>query len=140
MKQFKYIAVFVFLFSVFFLSAQKGKEKIEALRVGFITKQVELTTAEAEKFWPVYNEYNDKIKTIRKSLRRLYKQKGTEINEKEAEELLKKELQFRQAEVDVHKLYSEKLKSIIGVEKMLKLKIAEEKFREEVLKIIRGEE
>jgi len=37
------------------------------MRVSFITTEMQLTPAEAEKFWPIYNEYRDKIKAIRQS-------------------------------------------------------------------------
>ena len=40
-------------------------EKIEALKVGFITKELNLTSTEAEKFWPVYNEMDAKMKDCR---------------------------------------------------------------------------
>ena len=36
------------------------KEKMEAMRVGFITQKLDLTSEEAQKFWPVYNEFQKK--------------------------------------------------------------------------------
>ena len=45
-----------------------GKEKIESLKIAFITKRLDLTSKEAQQFWPLYNEYNDKIKAIKKNL------------------------------------------------------------------------
>ena len=32
------------------------RERLESFRIQFITKKLDLTPAEAEKFWPVYNE------------------------------------------------------------------------------------
>ena len=32
------------------------RERLESFRIQFITKKLNLTPAEAEKFWPVYNE------------------------------------------------------------------------------------
>lgn len=37
--------------------AQPPKERIKVIKMGYITKELNLTSAEAEKFWPVYNEY-----------------------------------------------------------------------------------
>lgn len=37
---------------------------IETLRTAYITKELNLTSEEAQKFWPVYNEYTGEIKKI----------------------------------------------------------------------------
>lgn len=119
------------------MAAQTEKDKVEALRVNFITKKLELTTAEAEKFWPVYNEYNDKIKAVRKNLRQSYKKKTDNLTEKDAEELYYLEIQSKQAEADLHKQYSEKIKAIIGLKKLVKMRIAEEEFKREIINSIK---
>ena len=53
--------------------AQGDKDKVEAIRYNFINEKLKLTTNESEKFWPVYNEYNDKVKALRKNLRQSLK-------------------------------------------------------------------
>jgi hypothetical protein len=56
------------------LSAQNTNlEKLNAYKIGFFTKRLNLTSQEAEKFWPVYNDYQaqknliqlEKVKLIR---------------------------------------------------------------------------
>ncbi len=131
------LTLLLLLFNRQLLSAQPEKDKVEALRVSFISKRVELTGAEAEKFWPVYNEYNDKIKAIRKNLRQSYRKKSETLTEKEAEELYYLDLQSKQAETDVHKVYSEKIKGIIGFKKFVKLRQAEEDFKREIINTIK---
>jgi hypothetical protein len=37
--------------------SQKKQQDIEALKVAFISKELELTPVEEHKFWPVYNHY-----------------------------------------------------------------------------------
>jgi len=44
--------------------AQKG-EKMQAIKVAYITREVNLTEDEAQKFWPVYNKYFEELKTAR---------------------------------------------------------------------------
>jgi hypothetical protein len=112
-------------------------DKVEALRVAFISKRIELTSGESEKFWPVYNEFNDKIKALRKNLRLSYKKAPENIGEKEAEELYQLDLKTRQAETDLHKQYSEKIKTIIGAKKLIKLRNAEEDWKREVINSIK---
>jgi hypothetical protein len=41
---------------------QQKEQNIEALKVAFISRELNLTPAEAEKFWPVYNEYSQELK------------------------------------------------------------------------------
>ena len=38
----------------------------ESLKIAYITKELNLTTNEAEKFWPVYNAYQAEIKKAKK--------------------------------------------------------------------------
>lgn len=45
---------------------EKKQQDIEALKVAFLSKELELTPDEAQKFWPVYNQYAKELKaTIR---------------------------------------------------------------------------
>ncbi|HOZ86764.1 MAG TPA: hypothetical protein PL029_03350 [Bacteroidia bacterium] len=117
--------------------SQAEKDKVELLRVSFINKKLDLTNAESEKFWPVYNEYNDKIKAIRKNLRQSYRRSPEQLSEAEAEELYLLDIKSKQAEVDVHKQYGDKIKGIIGVKKSVRLKVAEEEFKREIINSIR---
>jgi hypothetical protein len=133
----RYIIVFMFACGVAF--AQPGKQdKVEALKVSFITEKINLTTQEAQSFWPLYNEYNDKIKLARKSFRMQYAGTTDFKNDKEAEEFLAAELKLRQTEVDLQKEYFEKFKKVLGVKKTGLLRKAEEEFKKEILKIYKG--
>lgn len=38
---------------------KEQKERLEFFRIQFISKKLDLTPAEAEKFWPVYNEQKE---------------------------------------------------------------------------------
>src|SRR5437879_9747223 len=37
-----------------------AKEKIKAARIGLITQRLGLTPEQAQKFWPIYNEFSQK--------------------------------------------------------------------------------
>ncbi len=136
MKRFIFIYLSV-LFFVFNSKSQNNHDRIETLRVAFISKRLQLTNSEQEKFWPVYNEYNDKIKAIRKNLRQNFRKNIPDMSEAEAEQLYALDLQSKQAETDVHKLYSIRLKQMIGTKKLLLLRVAEEDFKKEILKTLR---
>ena len=139
----RFIKIFILCFLVSWSClalAQGGKDKVEEIRVNFISEQLKLTSSESDKFWPVYNEYNDKIKAIRKNLRQSFKKAPDELSDKEAEELYQLDLRSRQAELDVHKQYIEKIKAIIGAKKTVKLRVAEEEFKRKVMKAIKDKD
>ncbi|MGZ3920930.1 MAG: hypothetical protein ACXVC7_11575 [Bacteroidia bacterium] len=136
-KGFK-IFILLWLFMLPFISLAQGeRDKVEALRMSFIEKKLELTKNESEKFWPVYNEYNDKVKALRKNLRVSLKKAPENLSDKEAEELYQLDIKTRQAEVDLHKTYSEKIKGIIGIKKLVKLRNAEDDFKREMINTIK---
>lgn len=138
MKHFYKIVILVYLFFYSGYSvAQNPKDKVAELRVSFISKKLELTTAESEKFWPVYNEYNDKIRAVKKNLRQSYKKGVDNLTDKEAEDLYQLDLKTKQAEVAIHEQYSTKIKDIIGARKCVKLHVAEEEFKLEIIKNIK---
>src|SRR5258706_16201427 len=53
----------------FFLFAQPPREKVEAFKIGFLTKRLNLTPDEAKNFWPVYNKFQDELEKARKQRR-----------------------------------------------------------------------
>jgi hypothetical protein len=42
-----------------------GANKLEALKIAYLTKKLDLSTEEAQRFWPVYNKYAEEIKRVR---------------------------------------------------------------------------
>jgi len=115
---------------------KEKEDKIEALKVGFITQELNLTTTEAEKFWPVYNEMDAKMKEIRQSCRKI-NQELRESEEKISNDDAKKKLatlfENDQKELDLKKEYSEKFIKIIGEKRTLKLLSLEHEFRRVLL-------
>jgi hypothetical protein len=59
--------------------AQDG-ERLQALKIAYLTKKLDLSPEEAQRFWPIYNQYTADIRNIRQE----QKQKnGTEIEVEE---------------------------------------------------------
>jgi hypothetical protein len=52
------------------------QEKIKALYVAYITQQLNLTEAEAQKFWPLHAQFETDIKTVKPDLPELEKQQA----------------------------------------------------------------
>jgi Spy/CpxP family protein refolding chaperone len=63
------VALMIGIAPLLSLHAQQdgGNENaIESLKIAFLTKQLDLTPDEAQKFWPVYNQYTMELKKMRK--------------------------------------------------------------------------
>jgi len=55
---------------------EQKKEKIEAIKVAYLTEELELTVAESQAFWPVYNELRKKEHALREQQRTGLKKLG----------------------------------------------------------------
>ena len=47
--------------------SEKQQENVKALEIAFITKELDLNPDEAQKFWPVYNQYSKEINEAHKN-------------------------------------------------------------------------
>mgnify|MGYP005866443595 CR=1 FL=1 len=110
-------------------------EKIRAAKVAYITNKLSLTTAEAQAFWPLFNEYEDRHHQLKKKKRGLMM--GRFIEEKSDIELiadLRKMHELRQNQVELDKEYLEKYLKVLTPQKVADLYWAEQQFSIDVLK------
>jgi hypothetical protein len=138
MKRKLFIAFTVFLLFIIdpaFAQEQTHEarwEKIKAEKVAFLTTQLALTSAEAEKFWPVYNEMEQQRWDAQKARREL-ENKVSEAEESLSEsEIVKLTRDFAGSMAKEGALmsgYNEKLLKVIPAKKVLKLYKAENEFR-----------
>ena len=141
----KQIFALILLISASTVFAQQPQrfEKIKAHKTAFITNQVGLTSAEAEKFWPVYNKYEKQLHQLRvvdrkKLLKGIVDKGGIEnISEAEAQSISNK---IDTLKDDIHQLEKDKykeLQKVLSAKKILKLHRAERDFHKELLKKLR---
>jgi hypothetical protein len=140
---YKYIYVSLFVLFAFVVIAQPAaskRDKIDALRVSFINQKVNFTTQETQLFWPLYDEYNDKLENARKSFRQQYIKNTdfTAFTDKEAEAYINAELALKQREYELYKEYFEKFKKVLPIKKVALIRRAEEEFKKELIKNIKG--
>jgi hypothetical protein len=120
---------------------QHRRGQIEAQKIAFITKELELTPQEAQVFWPVYNEFDAKRRALRDSFHSNVVKADKNIDEltdKEASELADGQIIQSQKLLDLRKEYHAKFKSALPIRKVLKLYEAERGFQKELLGQIRG--
>lgn len=115
---------------------QSKKDKIEQIKIAFITTELDLTTAEAEKFWPVYNELEDKLKAERKTQRETAKELQDGIETLSDSDIQKKTDALFDSEIkitEIRKEYNGKIADVIGSKKAAKLLSLEKRFKRELL-------
>lgn len=112
--------------------SKERRENIESMKIAYITQKVDLTPEEAQQFWPVYNQYTEKVQELRKKRkmdRREAKQNVEELSDKEVEQEVDNEIVFRQKELDIQKEYHSKFKAILPIKKVARLYAAEDQFK-----------
>jgi hypothetical protein len=143
MKQFYkniYMLLFMLISIINIAQPSSKRDKIEALRVNYINQKVNFTTQEAQLFWPLYDEYNDKLDNLKTSFRQQFI-KNTDfisLSDKDAEAYVNAELAFKHKEYELYKEYFEKFKKVIPIKKIALLRRAEEEFKKELIKNIKG--
>ena len=97
--------VFLLILCTGLLSAQEPSkeemEKIQSLRIAFLSQQMELSPEQAQLFWPIFNEYDDEIRKIGRSHRGIMRAlEDEELNEKETTEQIMKSFELEEAELE----------------------------------------
>ena len=92
----------------------KEQEKIKALEIAFISRKLNLTENEAQRFWPIYNEYKRDVHQVMLTQRNNPNKDVVESD---------------QALLDVRKRYKDRFVGVIGQPRMNKFFQAEREFR-----------
>lgn len=110
-------------------------EELKALKVSYITERLDLSTKEAEKFWPTYNVYQLKLHDMRNELRGMVKaNKETPIDNQLAYNLITKHVKAEEIKAVLLKALVSDLKPVLSSEKIWKLMRAEKGFRRKLIK------
>lgn len=121
------------------LHAQPG-ERVEAMKVAFITNKLNLTPAEAQGFWPIYNAQQAEMKKIRmdRVMERMEaKDNWEQMSDKEIEETMNKFMALKEREVQLQRKYYDDLRKVLPIRKVGLLFKAEEEFRRAILEAIK---
>lgn len=116
MRKILYLMLILLPFSGMAQDGLRGenRQRLEAIQIAYLTKELSLTTQDAEKFWPVYNKYQDELRGLLRN--------GGE------EDVLNRQ----QKALDIRKKYKTDFVKILGGDRTNKLFQAEDKFREMV--------
>ncbi|MEO7316579.1 MAG: hypothetical protein ABIW47_15420 [Ginsengibacter sp.] len=119
----KYLLLIFALCSFLMVNAQKRgggeSDKIQALKIAFITQKLDLSASEAQIFWPVYNQYDDEVKNLKRT-------NNGDVIERD-EKLL-----------NIRKKYKVQFEKILGADRANKLYNVEGEFRSVLIKQLKN--
>lgn len=130
------VILFFLLFTGFATFAQRpnnGKfaDKLESYQVAFITQKLDFSTEEAQKFWPLYNQYRDQTKKLRLEGNRATF--ADDMSDAEAEQYIKASLDREGRELDLRKEFIQKLRGVLPARKIARLQDLDREFKKELL-------
>jgi len=131
------ITVLIGLCSPLTFSQAPNREKLEAYKIAFFTKRLDLSPREAEKFWPLYNDYQKKkadIQQERATLNRMFNLEGNEMSEKELIDAGDKLIELQVSETELAVTFHKQIKTVLPPQKVIKLYQSENQYRIQLLK------
>ena len=140
MKRVSIILVLFFISLGVFAQNRDAMKKIESARIALITERLGLSPEQAEKFWPVYREYNLERRELRKEFREA--RQGVDmktLTDEQSKQLVEKSLDIKQKELNLERAYSHRMTEVISTQQLFKLKNAEKDFQQMILKRIQDQ-
>lgn len=149
MKKRQLIYIAAFLIGLFASTAQKkgghNFEKIKTLKINFISSELNLSPEVAEKFWPIYNKYEEMNRQLRsskvKNIKEEIEKDGTveELSDEKALELSRKLIQITNQYAENKRNCFQQLEPILTPQQLLKLHFSEMEFNYKVLRKLKKE-
>ncbi len=148
MKTRNYSIAILILFFCVNLTAQKKRrgpdpEKVKAFKIAYITDKLDLTSKEAEKFWPEYNQHEKMMTELRQqestAIKKFVRNKADieDISENDAKEIVLSVRSIRKKIDGLNQKFLDRMQKILPYKKILKLQIAERDFKRKLLENLR---
>lgn len=96
------------------------KENMKARKVAYITKELELTPEESEKFWAVHNKMEDELIALKKHHKPNKSEKLDDLSDSEVESIMQDAFTLKEKEIEIRKKYHSEFKAILGIKRTAK--------------------
>ncbi|MGA1978778.1 MAG: hypothetical protein ABSG89_13140 [Bacteroidales bacterium] len=117
-------------------SQNPNLERLNDYKIAFFTRKMNLTSGEAEKFWPLYNEFQEKKRLIQENkaqINRNFNLNGQNMSDKELSDAADKYISLVMDEALLSQELNNKLKAILPPAKILRLYQAENQYKLQLL-------
>ncbi|MFD2742546.1 MULTISPECIES: hypothetical protein [Sphingobacterium] len=102
--------------------SDEAYDKIENQKVAYVTKHLNLTPSEAQRFFPLYNQYNKSMRSVKSAKSNMLSNQSDRRNNDMIE--------FDAKEVDLKKLYRSKFAEVIGSARASEFFMVEQEFKD----------
>lgn len=137
MKKVAILLLLILTMPLTHLTAQNTNlEKLNTYKIGFFTKRLNLTSQEAEKFWPVYNEYQTQknlIQLEKVKLIRTFNQGESSLSDSQVSEIGDKLIGCIAQESALSITLHKKLKEVLPPGKVIRFYQAENQYKAQLL-------
>ncbi|MBY5950346.1 hypothetical protein KUV23_05140 [Algoriphagus marincola] len=124
MKKFGIFLILNFLIIISVHAQRRGidRERLEAARIAFITTRLDLSPEQAQKFWPIFNEFNEQREEKLKQIASLNPRSSTEsISKEEAQRLIKQRFELQRELIEDEEVFVQKAATVISYQQILQL-------------------
>jgi hypothetical protein len=127
-KLFTLSLLFLLTFNAF-AQRKEREERIKTLKIAFITERLAFTETEAQKFWPIYNAFEDKNNELRIQSHNHRKVENIEtMTELEAKALVDDMILLENKKFKLREKFMKDLLTAIPAKKVILLKATEDAF------------
>ena len=123
-----------------FSQVRVAGEQVQVERIAYFTEKIGLTAAEAQQFWPIYNEMDNKRTALfeeRAAIMQKFMSDADKLNEKQINEQLNRLVAIQQQEQALPAEYDAKFRKVLPARKVMNLYVAEMGFRNYLLQRMR---
>lgn len=119
------------------LLSDEKRQEIEGMKVAYLTSKMNLTTEEAQAFWPVYNEYRAEMDAHRQDgMKKLesYRLEKEDLTDEELLQFLETKFDHERGRIEIEEKYVDRFLEVVSPQKVAKLLEAEEGFKRVLLR------
>ena len=115
--------------------------KMKVNKIAYLTDKLDLSVEEAQKFWPIFNNYEDEMTAVREKMRpRDTTKEGfpkrpdfLKMTEQEAQDMINRHLKSKREIIDIQDKYSKEFKKAIPTQKVMMFFMVEKKFMTQMI-------
>jgi len=114
----------------------ESNEMIRVERIGYLTERIGMTAEEAQLFWPIYNEMDNRRNALfeeRAAIMQKFMTDGNNLTERQIDEQLRQLVSIQQQEMALPAEYDAKFRGVLSARKVMNLYVAEMGFRNYLL-------
>lgn len=110
-----------------------GMHKIESIKSDYLSKSLNLTADESDKFWPLYTQYQKELTAV------MHQKRQNMLNsQKNPQDIVNDNLDFDSKILAIKRHYNDEFSKVLPSDKLANLIKSERQFNEEMIKRLKN--